>query len=506
MLIELGVVEQRHRAVLEVMEGLSVTEVAGRYGVTRQTVHRWLRWYARGGIAALADGSHRPATCPHRMAPEVEARIVALRSEHPGWGPRTLLHYLAREELSPLPGRSSVHRCLLRHGLIEPHRRRRKREDYRRWERLRAMELWQMDVMGGVRLAGGGELKIITGIDDHSRFCVCAQLTPRATARPVCEAFLAAMRRHGAPEQVLTDNGKVFTARFGRGKGMVLFDRICHENGIRHLLTAPRSPTTTGKVERFHKTVRSEFLAGRTFASLEEAQTALDEWVNHYNAERPHQGIGMTPPLRRFELAAAAPEPVAPLEGASEEEPPELRPLTRLVSANGTISFEAARYHAGAWLAGEAVELTLRDGLLEIAHRGVLVACHAHRHVRRTQTPTHTAPRQPRPHPAPPLAAGPAVKRKVDPTGYVSFAGRGYFVGNRLRGEQVEVRLAGDAVQISQRGVLLKTHVARHDRSKEHGAFSTPQGRPHRSNASRFSREVSGTDQPEPNWNAGGGT
>ena len=215
-----------------------------------------------------------------------------------------------------------------------------------------------MDVMGGVRLAGGGELKVVTGIDDHSRFCVCAHLTPRATARPVCEAFLAAMRRHGAPEQVLTDNGKVFTARFGRGKGLVLFDRLCHENGIRHLLTAPRSPTTTGKVERFHKTVRSEFLQGRVFASLEEAQAALDAWVEHYNAERPHQGIGMTPPLRRFELAAAAPEPVAPLEGASEDEPPELRPLTRLVSANGTISFEATRYHAGAWLAGEAVELT----------------------------------------------------------------------------------------------------------------------------------------------------
>ena len=254
MLIELGVVEQRHKAVLEVMGGLPVTEVAGRYGVTRQTVHRWLRWYAQGGIAALADSSCRPATCPHRMSPEVEARIVALRTEHPSWGPRTLLHYLAREELFPLPGRSSVHRCLTRHRLIEPQKRRRKREDYRRWERLRAMELWQMDVMGGVRLTSGGELKVVTGIDDHSRFCVCAHLTPRATARPVCEAFLAAMRRHGAPEQVLTDNGKVFTARFGRGTGLVLFDRICHENGIRHLLTAPRSPTTTGKVERFHKT------------------------------------------------------------------------------------------------------------------------------------------------------------------------------------------------------------------------------------------------------------
>ena len=138
----------------------------------------------------------------------------------------------------------------------------------------------------------------MTGIDDHSRFCVCAHLTPRATARPVCEAFLAAMRRHGAPEQVLTDNGKVFTARFGRGTGMVLFDRICHENGVRHLLTAPRSPTTTGKVERFHKTVRAELLTGRVFASIEEAQAVLDAWIEHYNSERPHQGIGMVAPLQ----------------------------------------------------------------------------------------------------------------------------------------------------------------------------------------------------------------
>jgi transposase InsO family protein len=116
------------------------------------------------------------------------------------------------------------------------------------------MELWQMDIMGGVRLADGSELKIVTGLGDHSRFCICAHLVVRATARPVCEALAAALRTYGVPDQILSDNGKVFTGRFGLGKGEVLFDRICRENGIRHLLTAPRSPTTTGKVERFHKT------------------------------------------------------------------------------------------------------------------------------------------------------------------------------------------------------------------------------------------------------------
>jgi transposase InsO family protein len=109
-----------------------------------------------------------------------------------------------------------------------------------------------------VFLAGGTEVKIVTGIDDHSRFAVCAKAVLRATARPVCQALAEALARDGIPEQILTD-GEVFTARFGRGPGPVLFDRICADNGIKHLLTRPYSPTTTGKVERLHKTMRAEF-------------------------------------------------------------------------------------------------------------------------------------------------------------------------------------------------------------------------------------------------------
>jgi transposase InsO family protein len=158
-----------------------------------------------------------------------------------------------------------------------------------------------MDVMGGVLLVDGSELKVVTGIDDHSRFCISAKVVRRATARPVCDALAEAMRRHGIPDQILTDNGKVFTGRFGPGKGEVLFDRICRENGIRHLLTAPRSPTTTGKVERFHKTIKKELLTDRRFESVEEAQAALDGWVVEYNTERPHQGSVACP---RFDASS----------------------------------------------------------------------------------------------------------------------------------------------------------------------------------------------------------
>src|SRR6185437_6439391 len=165
----------------------------------------WLTRYAAHGLAGLADKSSKPLSCPHQMAPAVEARIVELRREHPGWGPRTILYWLEQEEVTPLPGRTSVERCLVRHGLVEPKRRRRRRADYKRWERSRSMELWQMDIVGGVRLADGGEAKIVSGVDDHSRFCVSAHVVARATARPVCEALELALARHGLPEQILTD-------------------------------------------------------------------------------------------------------------------------------------------------------------------------------------------------------------------------------------------------------------------------------------------------------------
>lgn len=97
VLVELGLVEQRYAAVREVVEdGATVTDVARRYGVARQTVHEWLRRYAARGLVGLVDQSSRPLSCPHQMPVEVEALIVELRREHPGWGPRTIGHQLAR--------------------------------------------------------------------------------------------------------------------------------------------------------------------------------------------------------------------------------------------------------------------------------------------------------------------------------------------------------------------------------------------------------------------------
>jgi len=212
VLVELGVAGRRYRAVLEVLdEGASVTGVARRYGVARQTVHDWLRRHAgEGGLAGLADRSSRPVSCPHQMRALVGARVIGLRRAHPAWGPSRIVWQLGRDGVDPVPGRSSVYRALVRHGLAEARKRRRRREDCRRRERGRAMGLWQMDVMGRVFLASGMEVKVVTGVDDHSRFIVSAKVAARATARPACQALAGALARYGVPSQILTDIQAVF--------------------------------------------------------------------------------------------------------------------------------------------------------------------------------------------------------------------------------------------------------------------------------------------------------
>jgi hypothetical protein len=102
---------------------------------------------------------------------------------------------------------------LVRSGLVR-HQEQNHRRSHKRWQRDAPMQLWQIDIMGGVLLADGRECKPVTGIDDHSRFVVISQVIADRSSRAVCQAFTDAMNRYGVPSEVLTDNGKQFTGRF----------------------------------------------------------------------------------------------------------------------------------------------------------------------------------------------------------------------------------------------------------------------------------------------------
>jgi transposase InsO family protein len=234
------------------------------------------------------------------MSARVEAALLELRRSRPYWGAKRLVFELSKRGVEPVPSESAAYRALVRAQMIDPHLRDRRSRKWKRWERAVPMELWQMDVVGGFPLADGTSAKALTGIDDHSRMCVCARLMVRERTRAVCDGLRASLGLCGAPEQILTDNGKVFTGRFNQPPVEVLFDAICREHGIEHLLTQPRSPTTTGKIERFHRSMRAEFLNGRAaFTNLKVAQQALNEWVEFYNTARPHQAMDMLTPAER---------------------------------------------------------------------------------------------------------------------------------------------------------------------------------------------------------------
>jgi hypothetical protein len=144
----------------------------------------------------------------------------------------------------------------------------------------------------------------------------------------------------------------------------VLFDRICRENGIEHLLTAPRSPTTTGKIERFHRTLREEFDTARVFASLGAAQQALAEWVDYYNTQRPHQNIAMATPAERFSRPDRTPPPALPAPPRRDTGPGQDW-VSRRVASNGVVCVDWQQVSVGKHRAGARCDILVTDTLLQ---------------------------------------------------------------------------------------------------------------------------------------------
>jgi transposase InsO family protein len=479
-LVALSVVEQRYRAVMAVLDGATMTEVAAEVGVSRQSVHAWLVRYRESGLAGLADRSRRPRSSPDQASPVLEARVCELRRAHPKWGAQRILHELMRGPAPPegLPSRATVHRILVRHGLVVRQPRRRKRSDYVRWQRPAAMQLWQLDIVFGPMLVDivTGELRqarIVTGVDDHSRFCVLARVVERATGRAICLAFAQALERYGAPEEVLSDNGKQFTDRFGRG-GEVLFDKICRRNGIAHRLTAPSSPTTTGKVERFHQTLRRELLDDAPpFVSLLEAQAALDDWVREYNASRPHQALDVRAPVtpgQRFQPASGEERQLMPLwlpaalsavSGSARTEtveravdagaaPEAVEPgaveFDRVVPPSGNLWVARRQFWLGPQRAGQTVHFWASVDVIHLSIAGARIkSLRSHWSVADLSQLTREGATPAGPPPLPAVARGDGgaleVDRTVNNTGLIGLGGRQLLAAEILRGRRVSIRI-----------------------------------------------------------------
>ena len=385
-------------------------------------------------------------------------------------GPARLDWELERAGILPRPSRVTIWRILARNGLIDAQQRRRRRDD-RPWEREAPMSLWQMDIMGGVWLADGSEGKLVTGIDDHSRYCVVAHLVAQATGRAVCQALVDGLRAWGLPTEVLTDNGVQFTGRYAKPRRVeVLFERILRDNGITHRLTKVRSPTTTGKVERFHQTLRRELLEPEgPFVSLEQAQKALDAWVEVYNHQRPHQALAMAVPASRFRPGQGGPgEPGLVVARDVDPPPPTGDPgpveLEVLVPASGNLQLVGRQVWVGHALAGQQVRIWADLRSIHLSGGdGRLLKTLPSRYSPDELALLHGHPTA---HPAGPAPAAAAalqgaavveVDRVVNGCGLLGIGGRQVGVGLLWAGRQVTVRVTPALLQVVCDGRVVKT-------------------------------------------------
>jgi transposase InsO family protein len=300
--------EQREAFVEAVSGSRNFSALCREFGITRKTGYKWIRRYREG--EPLSDRSHRPGTNPNKTPAAVEESILELRRENPGWGGKKIKQVLETEGKENIPSARTVGSILLRNGMIAPEESQ-KHTPFRRFARDKCNELWQADFKGEFCTKDGKYCYPLDILDDHSRFSIRIQAFP-STAGVTIPAFEAAFREYGLPDAVLSDNGAQFA---GFRHGYTHFERWLMDLDVLPIHGRLKHPQTQGKIERFHRSMKSELLAHEQFADCEEANAALNRWRDKYNNRRPHEALGMKCPAQIYiPSSRSLPERIAPYE------------------------------------------------------------------------------------------------------------------------------------------------------------------------------------------------
>jgi transposase InsO family protein len=287
----------RLRVVEEVMSGrATIAKVAQAFGVCVTTVLTWVSAYEEGGVDTLAP---RPSVTIKREPTLAERTkrdaVVELRQEHPEYGTRRIRDMLSRFEalgVSETQVRGILHEAgLIASRPVTPGRE----HGPRRFERAAPNQMWQSDIFTFL-LRRHERLYLTAFMDDHSRFIVSTALAHHQRGTLVMEALGRGIAAYGTPEEVLTDQGRQYTA----WRGETDFEQELRRQGVRHVKSRPQHPQTLGKVERFWKTLWEEFLSRTVFADFADCERRLGLFVDAYNFQRPHQGLGGLVPADRF--------------------------------------------------------------------------------------------------------------------------------------------------------------------------------------------------------------
>jgi len=233
----------------------------------------------------------------------MEQQVVEMRQRYPDWGARKLQVLLAREEVELT--RSTIHRILLRHGLVRDHDRHAQATG--RFERSAPNQLWQMDFKSPKGWnAAIGPLSVL---DDHSRYLLVLQAVWSTRAELVREQLQTAFTRCGMPEAMLMDHGIPWWSATAP-TGATGFTVWLMKQGIRLHWSGFRHPQTQGKVERFHGALERALQARQ--APRKQPQPWLDAYRWEHNHVRPHEALGMRTPASLWQPSPRRYDPHPP--------------------------------------------------------------------------------------------------------------------------------------------------------------------------------------------------
>jgi transposase-like protein len=362
----------------------TVTGVCQRLGISRQTYYKYRRRFTAEGPAGLVPRSRRPGVSPTRTPAAVVELILStrVRLEKEGWdnGALSIWYDLLDKGHQP-PSARTVHRVLVRQGMVTPQPQKRRRSSYRRFQFPATDDCWQIDAYE-YTLGNGAVVVVFEIKDDRTRYLVDVRAWPQEDTLGAWTSLSQAISRYGKPRMVLSDNSLAFTGR--RVNRVVLVEKNLIALGIKPIYSSANHPQTCGKNERGHQTAHKWNGQHPRPDTLEELQTQLDQYRTLFN-QRPHQALGGSTPL----LQRTASRRTSPSDALPVEQPTTVTTCT--ANRDGAIKVSRATVGLGVEYAHQELTVFNTDGHLLVFYRHHLV-----RELTIDRSRTYQAPQRPR--------------------------------------------------------------------------------------------------------------
>lgn len=336
--------------------GANKSELCREFGISRQTGHKWLKRFKKHGYAGLEEEARRPAESPTATGEEIVAALLAMRVEHPRWGPKKLVIVLRRTFGVDTPSQRTIDRILRRFGQVRLRRKKRGLSVVERAPDETATapnDIWTIDFKGWWRTGNGARCEPLTIRDAYSRNVLSLKLLKNTTGEAVRTEMSKLFRRHGIPKAIQCDNGSPFISSQSMG-GLTRLSAWWVSLGIRIVRSRPGCPQDNGAHERMHVDVAGDLQLAPALTIVAQ-QRACDRWRQTFNHVRPHEALGGRVPADLYKSSPSA------LRSRPLTYP--LGWLVRSVSANGSVSIDSEQYFISTALRGYRVGLE--------PHRGV---------------------------------------------------------------------------------------------------------------------------------------